>query len=189
MKRILYILSLVGSLAILASCQKMTNPGGTATEALAGQWYVTYDLVAADGEVVMEDFNEGRSLCMTYNTSENDKNTIWFDDMENLFGLKCKVGANVEGFQFGSKEYSENEYYDSTDPEGYPSELILVYDGKIVPQGAVTPSNGKADYVEFKIKCGGDGKSTAEYYLSEYGGDGAYYLVKGWRYTGFVNDD
>ena len=50
MKKAIYLLMLVVSM-VFTSCEK-DEIGGTATEALAGEWYVRLDCVDASGNVV-----------------------------------------------------------------------------------------------------------------------------------------
>lgn len=185
MKKIFYILS-VAALALLASCAK-TPIGGTATQKLAGQWYIQVDIVDEKGEVVEdgEDFNGGRSVLLTYNTAENKDNVLYVDDLEHFWAFKVQVPCNLETGTFGAaddKKTFENEAYDCG---------VTLWGGKIVPGGATTPSGAKADYIEFFVNFDDDdlkaygfpGVSYPEFY------GGYSYKVSGWRYTGLANDD
>ena len=116
MKKNLYI-TIIALCTLFTSCEK-DEIGGTATEALAGQWYVVYDGVDADGEVTMKDpFRVGRSLLLTYNTSANDGEEIFVDDLTNFWEFKLKVDCNVSTLTFAELDESKYIYattYDST---------------------------------------------------------------------------
>jgi hypothetical protein len=73
MKKLVYAIVALATLT-LASCEK--DPiGGTATEKLAGQWYVQVDGYDTKGDsVVIADFNDGRFILLTYNTAANEPN-------------------------------------------------------------------------------------------------------------------
>lgn len=185
MKKILYVLSICACV-ILSSCQHKEQPGSTATEALAGQWYVQVDIADENGAVVDEgeDFNGGRCLLLTYNTASNTDNVLYVDDLGGFWAFKVKVPCNVNGLTFGASESEliENEAYDCG---------VNLWGGKIVKDGAITPSGMPADYIEFFINFDDDdledygmpGISYPVYY------GGTCYKVSGWRYTGFELDD
>lgn len=170
MKKIFYILAIAASI-LLASCQK-TPIGGTKVQDMSGQWYVQVDIVDASGDVVIEDFNGGRSLLLTYNTASDADNVLYVDDLGNFWEYKVQVPCVLSGKSFGSENSVANEYYECN---------VILSNGKIVENGATTPSEQKADYIEFLVNFDDDP------YVEMYGG--AAYKVHGWRYTGFKNDD
>ena len=180
MKKIFYILAIAAT-TLLASCQKETV-GGTALQEMCGQWYVQVDMVDADGEVVCEDFNEGRSILLTYNTASNSTSEIYVDDLEEFWTFKVKVPCTLSSKTFGSSSPVQNEAYDCG---------VTLSNGKIVPNGTTTPSNMPADYIEFLITFDDDDLADYGYpgysWLDFYGA--VAYKVSGWRYTGFANDD
>ncbi len=166
----------------LASCEKEPI-GGTAVEPLAGQWYVQVDGFNTEtNEVVIEDFNDGRIVLLTYNTAKNEPNKLYVDDRGGFWEFKVVVDCDVNNLTFGSAKEVENE--------AYPSNVTLT-NGKIVKGGAKTPSGAKADYIQFDIKFDDDDLSAygmpGVSYGDYYGFD--VYRVHGWRYTGLVNDD
>ena len=108
MKKLLYLTS-IALCAIFTSCDK-DEIGGTATEALAGQWYVVCDGVDENGEITMEDpFDVGRTLLLTYNTSENTPNEIFVDDLGNFWEYKVKANSNISNLTFSASEATD--YY------------------------------------------------------------------------------
>ena len=89
---------------VFTSCEK-DEIGGTATEALAGEWYVTVDAVDASGNVVGEDFfGLGRVMMNTYNTAANNANEIWVDDCGNFWEFKVKASADINILTFQTVE-------------------------------------------------------------------------------------
>ena len=67
MKKVLYLATMLLCMAF-TSCQK-EDIGGTATESLAGVWYVQANVVNGDGSVTEDPYGLGRFQIMTYNTS------------------------------------------------------------------------------------------------------------------------
>ena len=88
MKKIVYMAASLLLCMSIFSCSK-DEIGGTSTESMAGDWYVTVDAVDANGEVVIEDFNEGSFHVLTYNNAENVGNKLFVDDQYNLLGMKA----------------------------------------------------------------------------------------------------
>ena len=180
MKKILYILAIAAT-TLLASCQK-TPVGGTKVQEMSGQWYVQVDIVDASGNVVLEDFNEGRSMVLTYNTASDADNVLYVDDLRNFWKYKVQVPCVIASKSFGSDSPVANEIYDCN---------VTLSNGKIVDGGATTPSGQKADYIEFLINFDDDDLADQGFpgvsYPQAYGG--VAYKVHGWRYTGFAGDD
>ena len=55
MKKLIYFACMLAGLFMMTSCEK-DEIGGTATQSLAGEWYVVADAVDANGNIVYEDF-------------------------------------------------------------------------------------------------------------------------------------
>lgn len=181
MKKIIYIAIVIIASIAFASCQK-DSIGGTKVQDLSGQWYVQVDIVDASGDVVLEDFNEGRSILLTYNTASDADNILYVNDQGAFWKFIVQVPCSLNDKTFGSESPVANESYECN---------VTLTNGKIIPDGATTPSGQKADYIEFLVNFDDDdlsaydmpGVSYPEYY------GGVAYKVSGWRYTGFVNDD
>ena len=178
MKKILYTFLLVAVAMLIASCEK--NPvGGTATEAMAGDWYVMCDACDANGNVIegFEDvFGLGYWHTFTYNTSKNISTQMYVSDGKeadswNMWQYTVKVTANPENMTFQTEGDADNEAYECK---------VTITGGKIILNGATTPSGMPADSIVYFIKFSDDS------YV------GVYYdqlKVSGYRYTGFTNDD
>lgn len=174
MRKIFAIALSLFSLAFI-SCQK--DPiGGTALQEMSGQWYVTADAVDANGALPAEDyadfFGAGSFLVLTYNTSADTENELIVDDLGNFWEFKVKAACNLGAKTFGNSAEVANLAYDCN---------VKLWNGKIVKDGATTPSGMKADYIEFEVSFDDDD------YPEQYGYD--HYKIHGYHYTGFVNDD
>lgn len=123
MKKIFYFAALLIGTTFVA-CEK-DSAGGTATESMAGQWYVTIDAVGEDDEPIDggEDyFGSGQTIFLTYNTSANNSNEMWLDDLGEwnvakgyadywesygyfpTYTIKAKVNINQQALTFSSTE-------------------------------------------------------------------------------------
>jgi len=169
MKRFFYTICVITLL--LTSCQK-DEPGGTAVQAMAGEWYVVADQVDEKYETVYEDlFGVGRFHFATFNTASNGTTQMWISDIDNFWEFQVKVDINLQSMTFETKEPQE----------AYEDCMVTVKDGKIILNGAVTPSGMPADYIECYISFSDDS------YGKRYGY--AYHKFSGYRYTGFAADE
>ena len=171
MKKAIYLL-LMAVCAVMTSCEK-EEIGGTATQALAGEWYVTADAVDEYGNVLEEDFfGIGHFHVNTYNTAANVPNEIWVDDLGNFWEFKVKASADVNNCTFSTPDSVANAYYDCK---------VLIEGGKILPDAATTPHGTAADSIVFYVSFNDDT------YPEEFGF--AKYRISGYRYTGLASDD
>lgn len=169
MKKTLLILGLAVCAAFTA-CKK-DEIGGTATEALAGEWVVLIDAVDASGQIVYEDpFGMGESFVYTYNTSANKPDVMFLDDQGEFWEYKCKVNCNAESLTFSASGAEDLYNGISVDVSG----------GKITLGGATSPSGMPVDAIEFYITFSDD-----DYVGNLY--DKLY--IHGYRYTGFAADE
>lgn len=168
----------LGLIAILGlflctGCEK--NPiGGTATEEMAGEWYVTVQGIDEDGSVLYEDeelFGIGNFWLLTYNTSSNDPNSLWIQDVDGAFwDFKVKVQCNASAGTFsvlGGEDQQNGAIVDITN-------------GKILRGAAKTPSGMAADSIVMDILFDDDDYAGVEYDRLR---------ITGYRYTGLANDD
>lgn len=191
-----YIFSAILALlccAVFTSCEK-DEIGGTATESMAGQWYVTIDAVDESGNPIEggEDyFGIGRVLLLTYNTAANDADKMWVDDLSNFdlayqydyagypsYSLKSIVNIDQNALTFSSSNAQNQSAVNDYESDLYP---ITIEGGKIL-KGAGHQNNGSAcDSIVFFVKYEGD---------PWYPDDGyAKYKVSGIRYSGLVEND
>lgn len=173
MKKAIYLL-LMAVCAVMTSCEK-EQIGGTATQALAGEWYVTADAVDKDGNVVYKDeelFGIGKFHVNTYNTAANVSNEMWVDDLGNFWEFKVKATTDVNNYTFSTPDSAANAYYDCK---------VLIEGGKILPAAATTPHGTAADSIVFYVSFSDDEYPAAFGY--------AKYRISGYRYTGLASDD
>lgn len=161
MKRVLY-LSMLALSIMLTACEK-DEIGGTATEELAGEWYVNVDLVDANNNVVYTD--EEKFIVNTYNTAKNIPGEMYVDDLRNFWEFKVKT--SVDGLTFKTNEPADNEYYDCK---------VNITEGKVLPKAATNPHGTKADSIVFYVSFSDDDNPTK-------------YRISGYRYTGLASDD
>ena len=173
MKKTIFLMMLAVA-ALLTACDK-DEAGGTATESMAGQWYVTVTCVDENKATVYEDdefFGLGNFLLLTYNTADNVADKMWVDDLGNFWEFQVKVDIDQDALTFTSNGEVANNAYECN---------VNIWDGQIIYGAATTPSGMPADSIVFYVTFDDD---PYPYY---YGFDS--YKVSGFRYTGFDADD
>lgn len=163
MKKVLYFAALLFAIT-LTSCEK-EDMGGTATESLAGQWYVQGNVVE-DGQVIVDPYGIGRFIILTYNTSANNANEIWIDDIENFWNFKVKATADANGLTFSASSAQNQRGDDIT---------VNVTNGKIIKNGGTQNNGSPADYITMDIEYSDD--------------PGTIYRLEGVRYSGLAEND
>ena len=153
----------------LQSCQKEFDPGGTAVQKMAGDWWVTVDIIDVDGTYYPDGYGVGHFKMFTYNTAANLPTELWVDDQGNFWDYKLKVSVNYDKLEFSTTDWVQNESYDSK---------VKITEGKILLGAAKTPSGMPADSIYYKIQFDDDG---ADGQLIQ--------VVSGFRRTGFPADD
>ena len=164
MKKVLYLATMLLCMAI-TSCQK-EEIGGTATESLAGQWYVQANMVNADGSVIEDPYGLGRFQILTYNTSANNPNEIWVDDIKNFWNFKVKANGDINTLTFGAVN-AENQRGDEI--------TINITNGKIIKNGGMQNNGSPADYITMDVEFSDD--------------PGTIYRLEGVRYSGLAEND
>lgn len=173
MKKVIYSFIMLAAVA-LTSCEK-DEIGGTATEALAGEWYVTADWADDNGDVVMEDpFGAGQFIVNTYNTAANVPTEMWLDDLGNYWEFKVKIASDINALTFKTNGAVKDVYNDID---------VTIEGGKILPGAATTPHGTPADSIVFYVSFSDDYAN----YQQAYGY--TKYKFSGYRYTGLASDD
>jgi len=178
MKKVLYFAALLLTMTLTTSCEK-EEVGGTATEATAGDWYVTVDAADENGNVVegFEDlFSLGRIHMLTFNTSENVPTKMFVYDQDNFWSFKVEVAVDPQNLTFKTTTTEENNRI-----EGYEDINVTIENGKIVKDGGVQNNGSKADYIEFYVSFSDDSYPEAYGYKN--------YKVSGIRYSGLKEND
>ena len=173
MKKIIFLAALfVG--VVLASCSK-DDIGGTATQSVAGEWYVTVEGVDASNKVVLTDgdlFGWGHFLIKSYNTSANTADSMFLDVPFDLtdygypdYTIKQKVACDVNNLTFVSKSCS----------------TTTVEDGKILLGQGIQPNGSKADSIVFYVTFKNDEIPSENGFVK--------YKISGHRYSGLAEND
>ena len=172
MKKAIYLVMVACIGVLFASCEK-DEIGGTATEALAGEWELTVDAVDDAGNVVMTDpFGVGVMLGLTYNTTDNVADKLYVSDLGNFWDYTVVVNADCNNLTFSSNGAVPNEAYDC---------MVNIEGGRMLPGAATTPSGRPADSLVYYVSFDDDDYPAAYGYSK--------YKVSGYRRTGFAADE
>ena len=144
MKRLLNHILIVVFVLSMVSCEQEFTPDNTATVDFSGEWY--YQLIEEDGTVYWDYYYAGPPF-YTYNSSENTADKLWFNDNDEIFGIKAlmDISGNPEGFT-GTGGVNE-PYVPSPDSVvtsgGIPLSILVddyaymeLLEGKIIKDGA-----------------------------------------------------
>lgn len=185
MKKIFFALVALASFT-LVSCEKK-DVGGTAVEAMSGQWYVTVQGIDVDGTVYTDDelFQFGSFIILTYNDADNSPDKLFIQDTPNADGnyfwnFKVKADCDANAGTFGILGGEDYQYGISVD----------ITNGKILKGAATTPSGMPADSIVFDILFDDDPYAAPNKGIP--GWEGAYYdhlRMTGYRYTGLEADE
>lgn len=172
MKKILFAFFAV---LALAACSK-DEIGGTATQSMAGEWYVTVEAVDDEGNTVFTDdelFGIGKFQILTYNTNANVADKMIVDDEDNFWKFRAVATCNQSSLSFATD--GEVTSIDN-------AELgVTITDGKILPKAGKQNNGSAADSIVFYVNFNDDP------YPATYGY--AKYKVSGVRYSGLVEND
>lgn len=145
-KRLIAISTIILSIFSISACeQDDPEPGGTALQTMAGEWWVQWD-------------REGPFYHFaTYNTAANVPTEMWLDDLETFWQMKGKVNVDMANLSFSAAN-TTNEYYDIT---------FTVDSGKIFPGVTKGPvSKAVTDSISFIVEFSDD--PGTKYHLSGY---------------------
>ena len=135
MKKILFFAALMMT-TLFASCSK-DEIGGTATQATAGDWYVTVDavdengnvFVDSDGDAWYDPFGKGRFTVLTYNTAANIPTEMIIEDMGNFWDFKVRVACDQQSLTFQTNTTENNNMV-----ADYEDINVTISGGKILPK-------------------------------------------------------
>lgn len=173
MKKLIYLCMAILCMTF-ASCEK-DEVGGTATQALAGEWYVTVDAVDANNNVTaLDPYGMGKFLVSTFNTAANVSDQMWISDNGNFWNFKVKMTSDVQNLSFTTNGEAANAAYNK-DGSLYDCK-VNVEGGKVLPGQGLTPHGTPADSIVFYVSFNDDEP-------------GNKYKVSGIRYSGLTQDD
>jgi hypothetical protein len=153
MKKNIFFYSIIASIITLftiTSCEREDpDPGGTAVESMANEWWVA-----------LSDDPGNYYHFATYNTTSNSSTEMWLDDYENFWQAKGKVAVDLNSLTFSGANV-QNGYYPST---------FTVTNGIIIKNGAKGPVSGAVtDSISFDIVFDDDPVVGTVYHFSGYG--------------------
>ncbi|GAA4331994.1 lipid-binding protein [Flaviaesturariibacter amylovorans] len=154
----------------LAGCKKENvDPGGTGTEAVSNEWWAM--LTDASGDDV---FHLGHFAIATYNTA-SARDSIWVDDIKHGWGMKGKVGVDLQALTFGSPTGgSKNAYFNPVAPTAFP-ERVTITAGKVLPRAGRSRTGNVTDSIYMEVEFSDD--------------PGTKYLLSGHARTAFAEDE
>jgi len=145
----------------LMSCDLGDDPdvGGTATQAVAGEWFTTFTIAGEDV------YGLGYQLITTSNTAANTTTEFMIKDDAHTWDYKVKTPLNLDAKTFGGNALP-NLAYDIT---------VNIANGKILPGAATSTGGNVTDSIYFEAEFSDD--------------PGTIYQVAGYRRTGFLEDE
>ena len=148
-------------ISIGPSCTKSFQPGTASIPKASSGWWVNYYVggVALLPKPV---------FYSTYNTSANQNDSMWIDDLGQFWDFKGKVALNYQALTFSSP-LSVNVYYADT---------AKIANGKILHLGGHSRLGFATDSIYMELQFSDDS--------SPYG---TTYVLQGTARTGFVGDD
>lgn len=163
-----YIVLIAAALAFtFTGCETVTEPGGTAVQDMAGEWWVTAEY--QDGGV-WTDAGVGHFQLSTYNTAANKSTEMWVNDHGSFWNFKSIVKVD-----YAAKTFLTTDSV-TTNSASYPTEKVLITNGKVLKGAAKTPSKVAADSIVFSAVFNDDSGPIV-------------YKISGFRRTGFPADD
>lgn len=142
-----------------ASCDEGGEPdaGMTTTGKFAGDWFVS--VLDSDGNALVD-----HALTSTYNTATND-NTMWIDDHQNGWFIKCKINMNTANGTFSA----------TAAPNTIDSGTVDITEGQISFNAATSKAGHVVDKISFKAEFSYD--------------PGNVLTFEGHKRTGFLEDE
>jgi hypothetical protein len=170
MKNITIYTFLVCISLLFIGCQEDPEPGGTATQDVAGEWWVRVYVGGTDESNIALDYVK----VMTFNTASNRSDSLWIYDVDNIWEFQVKVGYDKATKTFAVSQ-APNVTYESQ---------VTVTDGKVLLGQGRSTSGVQTDSIYFVASFSDD---------SDINGDpdpyGTEYIIAGHRRTGFLEDE
>ena len=158
-------------------CEKVTDPGGTVLEKMAGDWWVQREVVDLTSGSSYEEYDNygdsgaGTFLIYTFNTAANTGDELWISDDGNFWEFQVKVAVDHANMTFTTHPTDTVSVWPGYDIS------VKILEGKILEGAATTPSGMPADSIFFVASFEDDSNP------------GTGYAFKGFRRTGFAADD
>ena len=127
---------IIGAIAVFAltACKDDQEIPKAKTVSMSGEWWL--DASDADSNFVVSAHDIGHSF-LTYNTSDDTDNEIWFDDDGGFWPMKAKMKVDLSNTSFVPGDTVRNIYNEDAD--------FILYEGRIIKGAATAPSGTKTD--------------------------------------------
>lgn len=168
MKKLIGYIFLISVAALAFSCQEDPEPGGTATQDVAGEWWVQVYIDDGVGGLDENDVVVPYVKIMTFNTASNAADSIWVYDVANFWDFQVKVA-----YDRTNKTFSVSEGQNVS----YPSKVTIT-DGKVLLTQGRSTSGVKTDSIYFSSSYDDDTPAH-----------GTQWIIAGHRRTGFLEDE
>ena len=157
MRKIVIIAIGVFAAALISACSKnLPDTGATTAMKVSNEWWVT---LSQNGNPLTDPVKMA-----TYNTALYP-DSIWIDDLKNLWQFKCKAKVDLTNMTF-STQSAQNQYYGIT---------VNIANGKILPNAAKSLSGNTTDSIYMEVEFSDD--------------PGTKYVIAGSARTRFSEDD
>ncbi len=158
MRKLIYIICLPALLFAVSCTKTYSDYGNTSTVKMSNGWWVTYFI----GGVAQ---NSTPLFFSTYNSSSN-LDSMWVDDLNNAFGIKCKTKVNYTNLTFSATK-SGNEYM---------TDSLTVTNGKVLLKAGHSRAGNPTDSLYMQLTFSDDPSNTVV-------------TITGTARTGLIEDD
>jgi len=169
MRKIVIIAIGIFAAALISACSKnLPDTGATTAMKASNEWWVT---LSQNGSPLTKTVK-----LTTYNTALNP-DSIWIDDLENIWPFKCKAKIDVANLTF-SAQNSESLYeikVPGSNPAQYYTPTVNIANGKILPNAAKSLSGNTTDSIYMELEFSDD--------------PGSKYVIAGSARTRFSEDE
>lgn len=168
MKKIIIFTFLVSASLFWSGCQEDPEPGGTATQDVAGEWWVRVYIDDGVGALDENDMVLDYVKLMTFNTASNSPDSLWIYDVDHIWEFQVKAGFDKTSKTF-SVSQGQNVSYDSQ---------VTIADGQVFLGQGRSSSGVQTDSIYFVATFSDDAPAY-----------GTEFIVAGHRRTGFLEDE
>jgi hypothetical protein len=147
---------------------KNIDPGKSSTYPLNGEYWVQLDaatITGTDTTWAVDPFGIGYGKIIISNLATNKGDSIWLDDLKNLWQVKVKVACNP----------ALRTFHVTNGLEYYNDDATTITNGKLLLNKGITKTGNKTDSIFMLVQWASDPTTL--------------YRMSGVRRTGFQADD
>jgi hypothetical protein len=171
MKKITIYTLLVCISLLWIGCQEDPEPGGTAIQDVAGEWWVRIYIGGTTENDIVVDYVK----VTTFNTASNSSDSLWIYDNLNIWEFQVKAGYDKANKSFSASQARNISYPDSE---------VTITDGKVLLGQGRSSSGVQTDSIHFVVSFNDDTDANGD--PDPYG---TQYIIAGHRRTGFLEDE